>query len=57
MELYDSLRLLALSLLPSSADLALDFNLGVLDLSREVCKARKPRCEVCVLNSICMKCF
>ena len=43
----------AKSLVPENLEEAKQFNYGVLDLARKVCRARKPRCSVCPVKSIC----
>lgn len=44
---------LARQLVPSDPSEARDFNYGVLDFARKVCKARKPACKNCPLADMC----
>jgi len=44
----------AKSLVPSDPELAKEFNFGILDLARKICTLKKPKCDQCPLNNICM---
>ncbi len=43
----------AKKLVPESADVAKDFNYGVLDLAQTVCTAKNPNCGKCPLADLC----
>ncbi|MGC9050239.1 A/G-specific adenine glycosylase [Pyrobaculum sp.] len=43
----------ARSLVPKDPEIAREFNYGVLDLARRVCRAASPKCGVCPLADIC----
>lgn len=47
-----TLWVLAEEMLPAQE--ARDYNLGLLDLSALICKSRKPTCEVCPVNELCL---
>jgi len=40
-------------LVPRDPRLAKEFNYGVLDFARQVCLARRPKCSLCILRSLC----
>ena len=41
-------------LVPEDPELARAFNYGAMDLAREVCKARRPKCDLCPLRGMCL---
>ncbi len=43
----------AKSLVPQDADLAREFNYGVLDLANKVCTVRNPKCGECLVRHLC----
>ena len=40
-------------LVPRVPELAKEYNWGILDFARKICKARNPKCSICPMRSFC----
>jgi len=52
---YEEIRKTIENLLPKKSEVMLEMHLALIRLGREICKAKKPKCDVCPLNNICRK--
>ncbi|MET1160515.1 MAG: A/G-specific adenine glycosylase [Thermoprotei archaeon] len=55
-EEYELLKSILKRIAPRNHNEFVELILGLIDLGRIVCKPRKPRCGICPLKNICMKC-
>jgi len=47
----------ASSLIPKNPSLAKEFNWGILDLGRKICRPRNPKCSECPVKTLCKRAF